>query len=616
MLRQRSYMTLVLSLVLLMLTIQVQAQANVVVGTGSAASCTEAALNDAFNTLKNAGSGTLTFNCGGAATIALNSQKRLDRPGPYTIDGGGNITLDGQNKTRILYFGDRVTFTIKNITLVNGKAQGDASNSRSANQGAGIYSGLGNTITVDNVTFRNNHATGTALIWQGGGALRVDDSTVATVNNSRFYNNKANAGGAINNLLSRLTITNSVFDGNNAFDPGRGGDIVGGGAIYNDMGKLTISGSSFTNNSAVRLGGAIYTWAWPHPQYPNYSGPVEITDTLIRGNRLTGDDSHGGGIYHGSTNSLTLNRVTLAENTAAKNGAGLMGTDGSTFRILNSTVSGNRLTPKGVGAGIAIFNSSTTIRNATFANNSVGCDSGCWANSIFIDRGSVSITSTIVSNGKGGYVQCVFNAGAAYNNGGGNVETGDDSCQGFKRADVKLAALSMNGGQTPTHALQSGSAAIGLGVNCLDIDQRGVSRPQGGACDSGAFESDGGLIPLPTPVTPKPPTPTPPTPIPTEPKPGAFSITKPGNMVKIERPNFVWTPSSGADQYRVRLLRGQKILLDVTRAPNGFECGTTCRLQMKTTTRKLVDGAAYRLVVIAINEGGKTRVVKDFTANW
>jgi len=598
--RQRLYMTLVLSL-LAFWVVQVQAQANAVVGTGTAASCTESALDNAITTLKNAGSGTLTFNCGGAVTIALNTQKRLDKPGPYTIDGGGMVTLDGQSKTRILYFGDKVTFTVKNITLVNGKAASDASGSRSANQGAGIYSGLGNTVTIDNVTFRNNYATGTALIWQGGGALRIDDSTVATVNNSRFYNNKANAGGAINNLLSRLTVTNSVFDGNNAFDPGRGGAIVGGGAIYNDMGKMTISGSTFTNNSAVRLGGAIYTWAAQN--YANYSGPVEITDTLIKGNKLTGAESNGGGIYHGSTNSLTLNRVTLADNVAGKNGAGLMGSDGSTFRILNSTISGNRLTPKGVGAGISIFNSSTTIRNSTFAYNSVGCDSGCWANSIFIDKGSVSMTSTIVAHGTGGYVQCVFNNGATYNNGGGNIETGDDSCQGFKKADVKLATLAMNGGLTPTHALQSGSAAIGLGVNCLDTDQRGVSRPQGGACDSGAYEADSdGTIPLP--------------PEPTEPKPGTFNITKPGNVVKIMRPNFLWTPSSGADEYRVRLLRGQKVILDVTRKPSGFECGTTCRFKMNTTKKRLYDGVSYRLVVIAINESGKTRVFKDFKADW
>ena len=56
--------------------------------------------------------------------------------------------------------------------------------------------------------------------------------------------------------------------------------------------------------------------------------------------------------------------------------------------------------------------------------------------------------------------------------------------------------LADNGGPTLTHALLSGSNAIDDGINsCPDhngaplaTDQRGVARPQGNACDIGAFE--------------------------------------------------------------------------------------------------------------------------------
>ena len=56
---------------------------------------------------------------------------------------------------------------------------------------------------------------------------------------------------------------------------------------------------------------------------------------------------------------------------------------------------------------------------------------------------------------------------------------------------AKLAALHDNGGPTQTMALQPGSPAIDaiLKSACpLDVDQRGVPRPQGPRCDIGAYE--------------------------------------------------------------------------------------------------------------------------------
>ena len=59
-----------------------------------------------------------------------------------------------------------------------------------------------------------------------------------------------------------------------------------------------------------------------------------------------------------------------------------------------------------------------------------------------------------------------------------------------------LGPLQNNGGSTETHALLLGSPAIDTGdVACTDIDgeplttdQRGALRPQGAACDIGAYE--------------------------------------------------------------------------------------------------------------------------------
>ena len=64
-----------------------------VVGTGTSASCTEAALDTC---LPGGGSfdGTVTFNCGGApATITVTSIKTISAD--TTIDGGSLITTSG-----------------------------------------------------------------------------------------------------------------------------------------------------------------------------------------------------------------------------------------------------------------------------------------------------------------------------------------------------------------------------------------------------------------------------------------------------------------------------------------------------------------------------------------
>jgi hypothetical protein len=54
------------------------------------------------------------------------------------------------------------------------------------------------------------------------------------------------------------------------------------------------------------------------------------------------------------------------------------------------------------------------------------------------------------------------------------------------------STLAANGGPTLTHALVTGSPAIDASpadTGCEPTDQRGVTRPQGAACDIGAFEA-------------------------------------------------------------------------------------------------------------------------------
>ena len=65
-------------------------QAAGVVGTGTPATCTESAFNTALT-----GGGTVTFKCGGLATIAVTNLKQISVD--TTIDGSGIITLSATN---------------------------------------------------------------------------------------------------------------------------------------------------------------------------------------------------------------------------------------------------------------------------------------------------------------------------------------------------------------------------------------------------------------------------------------------------------------------------------------------------------------------------------------
>ena len=84
-----------------------------VVGTGTQESCTEEALDQALS-----GGGVITFDCGGEATIFVTSQKDLRVDVDTTLDGQGQITLDGNGVTRLLSFvGPSFRYNTTTVTL-------------------------------------------------------------------------------------------------------------------------------------------------------------------------------------------------------------------------------------------------------------------------------------------------------------------------------------------------------------------------------------------------------------------------------------------------------------------------------------------------------------------
>jgi len=111
--------------------------------------------------------------------------------------------------------------------------------------------------------------------------------------------------------------------------------------------------------------------------------------------------------------------------------------------------------------------------------------------------GTMTLTNSLVDGDCGGVGFLASN--------GYNIESPGNTCgfdQPTDQAEVPATALNLgplqdNGGPTETHALLPSSVAIDWipEVDCVDADgaplttdQRGVARPQGVACDVGAFE--------------------------------------------------------------------------------------------------------------------------------
>jgi hypothetical protein len=119
-----------------------------------------------------------------------------------------------------------------------------------------------------------------------------------------------------------------------------------------------------------------------------------------------------------------------------------------------------------------------TLLNVTVAGNS--------GSSAIDNIATLNTRNSIFSNAPGG------NCSAALTSQGSNLESADEC--GLHAAgdqvgkEPMLGPLADNGGQTDTLALLSGSPAIDRGTACPPTDQRGVARPQGAACDVGAFE--------------------------------------------------------------------------------------------------------------------------------
>ncbi len=282
-----------------------------IIGTGTPQSCTSEAVVAAV-----AQGGIITFNCGLApVTITMNeTAKVFNNTGPkIVIDGGGRVTLSGNNERRILYMNtcdqnqvwttshcqnqDHPQLTVQNLTLTSGNSQ-----TETEYDGGGAIWVRGGRFKIVNSRFFNNVCADTGPD-TGGAAVRVFsqyNNLPVYVANSTFggadgYGNICSNGGGLSSIGVSYTVLNSLFSYNHAIgyganpaDPGTPGG-GSGGAIYNDGNTFTLSlcGTRIEQNSANEGGGAIFFVS------NNRTGSLIIRDSYLSNNPSAGFETAG-----------------------------------------------------------------------------------------------------------------------------------------------------------------------------------------------------------------------------------------------------------------------------------------------------------------------------------
>ncbi|MBX7105228.1 MAG: hypothetical protein K1X57_14190 [Gemmataceae bacterium] len=315
----------------------------------------------------------------------------------------------------------------------------------------------------------------------------VTSAGAVTISNIRFTGgNVTGAGGAINNVDSKLTLTSVVVEGNTASADG------GGIEVSSTSGSaLTIVNSIVRNNvSTGGHGGGIESHG---------GAAIVVTNSLISGNTAAGADGDGGGIYFFSGGTLLMTGSTVSGNRANGTGQGGGGIYlfGTTATIINSTIANNSATNN--GGGIANFSATNlTLNNSTVAGNSAGNSGG----GVFASAGTLTIfSSSVAQNTKNTGTGHDVSAGTAqvdFSNIGDSV--GITTLNGgLNQNDISpnLGALGNNGGfllpdgtTIPTMLPGAGSVLKNNGADSLTLtnDQRGFNRDDGGGVDIGAVE--------------------------------------------------------------------------------------------------------------------------------
>jgi CSLREA domain-containing protein len=428
--------------------------------------------------------GTITLSPGsrgGRLTIARN----------LTIAAGGRrITIQRRStdpEFRILRIATGARVTLTNMTIRGAKPTGPV--------GAILNDG---------------HLTLTNCMIEGNGTAGINSVGELTLDRTLVWNN---AGAGIVAKTSPVTIGNSSIGGNAGVGLSGGGTITvdnssiggNGSGVAVSSGILKVTNTSISSNAG---GGLSLTRSTATLDYATILGNGLASGASAIGmfnSELTMDHSWmAANVGVGIRNQI--GRVTVSNSAIVNNWSdGIRneshGRAGVSARLVNSTVSANGgegiFSEDDVEATATVdIESSTIVLNGSYGIHQSGSNGASvdMSNSIVAQNGAPG-SPDILSSGSQAFLGAGFSlvgngAGSGLANGDGNL-VGNVSPH-TSPIDPRLGPLTDNGGPTQTHALLAGSPALDAGGPdfCPGTDQRGVTRPQGPACDMGSYEQE------------------------------------------------------------------------------------------------------------------------------
>ena len=272
----------------------------------------------------------------------------------------------------------------------------------------GAIGNYGGAVLTDNVLFKGNKAQTGSSDFQaiGGGAMSLGVDAQTEINNSIFENNTSGySGGAIamrktlqlsevatGNTRNKLNITNSKFTGNKALgtvtDTSDSSILSSGngGAIANNFATTTVTNTIFENNEAKNFGGAVFNMMYeklaagsqsPKEFHTDKGGVIAIADSTFT-NNVAG--SEGGAVYNMKNAAINFS----GNNVFSGNTAGGKANDIHNEGAIN--VAGDFTLDGGIsGDGTITFakgsNLSVKVNKTAIANNVV--NNGATLNMVF-----------------------------------------------------------------------------------------------------------------------------------------------------------------------------------------------------------------------------------------
>ena len=280
-----------------------------------------------------------------------------------TINANGH-TFDGNNLAKIFLVSTSGTFTLNDAIIKNGLYNG--TNARGHSGGA-MYIGGNGTVTLNNVTFIDNHAINNESILKGGAIYINKERGNVNIRNCTFENNSASSyGGAISVNKGSITISDSKFKHNYLEnDHGVGGAIFAYG--------VTIDNCDFIDNRAGKERGS--------------GGAISSPTVKVNNSRFINNSAQFAGAigdYFDGMNiiDMVVTNSKFENNTAKIAGGAIRITNdgyGADLSIDNSSFTNNN---GGDYAGGAIIAVNTSVKNSNFTGNKVYDYAGAISSSV------------------------------------------------------------------------------------------------------------------------------------------------------------------------------------------------------------------------------------------